>query len=1068
MRAGLSTILQTLTPEAASVLNHSIADAGRRGHSQTTPLHVAATLLSSPAGFLKQACIRSHPNSSHPLQCRALELCFTVALDRLPASGSALSHVAEPPISNALMAALKRAQAHQRRGCPEQQQQPLLAVKVELEQLVISILDDPSVSRVMREASFSSPAVKATIEQTLANSPSNSQPAAPSPAGFSLGSHRPIPMRNSYLNPRLQASASIVGDRPLGGQRAEEVKKLVDILQRAKKRNPVLVGDHEPEAVMKELLLKIERKEVGEVLKEVQVISVEKELSSMCAVKGEERGRIGPKIKELGALIESKMSSHGGVILNLGDLRWLVEQAGGGSFGVSVSGPVQDVVSEMAKLLGSHGEGGKVWLMATATCETYIRCRVYHPTVENEWDLQAVPIAARSPHPGLFQRIGGNGILSSSVESLSPIKGLQGNPFLSRKLAENGDSGSARKMNCCPSCMENYEKELANLVADVFEKSASDAKQEEQQNQQQLPQWLQLAKSENLKANDQSTKKENQDQIWRQKSEELQKKWNETCSRLHPRYHPVIGTERPSSLTFTPLLGSQISTPLLGSQISGNGSAFGSVCNSNSVFRPQLQPKLQASRNTSLQLGTTTNATLTLSSEPAKSPPASPVRTELVLSQPKLPPVQHAATDARSDRPKDLTSSTPTQAVSGVYNPKISPLDADSFKRLFKGLTQTVSWQTEAATTVATVVTKSRSSERKQRGMGLKGDTWLLFLGPDRVGKKKMAAGLSELVFGNRPTTIRLGLSDNGHHHEDEDDEPGPRFRGRTVLDRIADAVRRNPFSVVVLEDIDQADSLIHGHLIRAMDKGRLPDSHGREVSLGSVIFILTAEWLPESLGGKSPDADHVKEDKLAAAATCFRPLQLTISSSLSATGRKRRPAWLEEEESQATRKPRGIDLNLMADDNVVVDASHGSRDSSDVTVETALRQPPGLMKELVDRADEAIAFKPVDFDVLSNRISYALSTRFTCHVGRVPFEVDEHVVEQLLGSAWFGPSSSDLDQVDDWADRVLVPVFRELKAGLPAEGEAVVRLVLSGSDEPIERPAAGNWLPSKIPVCRS
>lgn len=158
-------------PEAASVLNHSIAEAGRRNHGQTTPLHVAATLLASPSGYLRQACIRSHPNSSHPLQCRALELCFSVALERLPSANN-MSPGDEPPISNALMAALKRAQAHQRRGCPEQQQQPLLAVKVELEQLIISILDDPSVSRVMREASFSSPAVKATIEQSLSSTTS--------------------------------------------------------------------------------------------------------------------------------------------------------------------------------------------------------------------------------------------------------------------------------------------------------------------------------------------------------------------------------------------------------------------------------------------------------------------------------------------------------------------------------------------------------------------------------------------------------------------------------------------------------------------------------------------------------------------------------------------------------------------------------------------------------------------------------------------------------------------------------------------------------------------------------
>ncbi|KAL5717111.1 Protein SUPPRESSOR OF MAX2 1 [Ranunculus cassubicifolius] len=100
MRAGLSTIQQTLTTEVANILNQSISEAGRRNHGQTTPLHVAATLLASPSGYLRQACIRSHPNSSHPLQCRALELCFSVALDRLP-SAQSVSPSIEPPVSNA-------------------------------------------------------------------------------------------------------------------------------------------------------------------------------------------------------------------------------------------------------------------------------------------------------------------------------------------------------------------------------------------------------------------------------------------------------------------------------------------------------------------------------------------------------------------------------------------------------------------------------------------------------------------------------------------------------------------------------------------------------------------------------------------------------------------------------------------------------------------------------------------------------------------------------------------------------------------------------------------------------
>ena len=413
MRAGLSTIQQTLTAEAASVLNHSIAEAGRRNHGQTTPLHVAATLLASPSGYLRQACIKSHPNSSHPLQCRALELCFSVALERLPTAQN-LSPGIEPPISNALMAALKRAQAHQRRGCPEQQQQPLLAVKVELEQLIISILDDPSVSRVMREASFSSPAVKATIEQSLnSSSPSASSIPNSGPIGLGFRGGPTAPNRNLYLNPRLQQQGSAA---QLGHQRGEEVKRIVDILLRSKKRNPVLVGESEPEAVVKELLRRIENKELGDgALKNAQVIHWDKEFSS-------DRAQIPAKVKELGDLVDTRIAnsgSGGGVIVNLGDLKWMVEQPV--SFGVAGAGPgpgsglqqQQQVVSEvgrvavaeMGKLLGRFGEGsgGRVWLIGTATCETYLRCQVYHPSMENDWDLQAVPIAPRAI-PGMFPR----------------------------------------------------------------------------------------------------------------------------------------------------------------------------------------------------------------------------------------------------------------------------------------------------------------------------------------------------------------------------------------------------------------------------------------------------------------------------------------------------------------------------------------------------------------------------------------------------------------------------------------------------------------------------------------
>ena len=174
MRAGVCSIqLQALTSEAATLVKQAVTLATRRGHAQVTPLHIATVMLATSTGLLRKACLQCH---SHPLQYKALELCFNVSLNRLPASTPNPllisppynSTTTTPSLSNALVAAFKRAQAHQRRGSIDQnQQQPILTLKIKVEQLIVSILDDPSISRVMREAGFSSSLVKTRVEQAV-------------------------------------------------------------------------------------------------------------------------------------------------------------------------------------------------------------------------------------------------------------------------------------------------------------------------------------------------------------------------------------------------------------------------------------------------------------------------------------------------------------------------------------------------------------------------------------------------------------------------------------------------------------------------------------------------------------------------------------------------------------------------------------------------------------------------------------------------------------------------------------------------------------------------------------
>ncbi|KAJ6414721.1 hypothetical protein OIU84_003684 [Salix udensis] len=177
MPTPVTTARQCLTEEAAHALDEAVNVARRRGHGQTTSLHAVSALLSLPSSPLRDACARAMNSAYSPrLQFKALELCLGVSLDRVPTSQLSDD---SPPVSNSLMAAIKRSQANQRRQpenfnlyhqIQQQQQQSsssISCIKVELQNLILSILDDPVVSRVFGEAGFRSSEIKLAIVRPL-------------------------------------------------------------------------------------------------------------------------------------------------------------------------------------------------------------------------------------------------------------------------------------------------------------------------------------------------------------------------------------------------------------------------------------------------------------------------------------------------------------------------------------------------------------------------------------------------------------------------------------------------------------------------------------------------------------------------------------------------------------------------------------------------------------------------------------------------------------------------------------------------------------------------------------
>lgn len=371
MRAGLGSLQQGLTAEATSIVKQAVSLAKRRGHAQVTPLHVASAMLASSTGLLRRACLQSH---SHPLQCKALELCFNVALNRLPAATPSPllgPHYFKPSLSNALVAAFKRAQAHQRRGSIENQQQPILALKIELEQLIISILDDPSVSRVMREAGFSSPQVKNRVEQAVSLEICSQTDQSPSISNQSLGKVA------------------------LDQVRSEDVMSVVKELSNKRKRNIVIVGEcvASAEGVFRGVMEKFERGNVPGELRYVKFVSL-----PLFSLRNSSKKDIEQKVVELRCLVKSCIGR--GIVLYLGDLKWVSEFWS--TFGEERRNyycPVEHIIMELKGLVCGIGESitaGRLWLLGLSTFQTYMRCKTGSPSLETLWELQPLTIPVDS------------------------------------------------------------------------------------------------------------------------------------------------------------------------------------------------------------------------------------------------------------------------------------------------------------------------------------------------------------------------------------------------------------------------------------------------------------------------------------------------------------------------------------------------------------------------------------------------------------------------------------------------------------------------------------------------
>ncbi|CAN6469865.1 unnamed protein product [Victoria cruziana] len=1076
MPTPLSSVQQCLTPDSSKVLDDAVAVARRRNHAQTTSLHVVSALLALPSSGFREACIRSRfIYSNNRLHSRALELCFSVALDRLPSSHGA----DDPPISNSLMAAVKRAQAIQRRfsadvaaataaaaaAAVQSYQQPLSSVKVELQQLILSILDDPIVSRVMAEAGFRSNDVKLSIERPQ-----------PPPRFF----HRPPlflcnlvdqPRFSPFAPPTAMATASAAVTTPDGVSHCS--LKLADVLMAEKKRNPLLLSmvGGSGDGLVRDFLAAVEKGEVPEGIKGTKIASLEKELVAR------DSDSLKTKLGEVRDMVEG--CSKPGVLLNLGDLKCFVDCPAFAS-----SSFLAFLVSEIAQLVAAHQAVSKrLWLLATATYEIFMQCQTCYPSMEDDWDLHPLPISSLRPPPRLFPK-------SSLMESFVPFGGL---------------FATASEMKS-PSAT-SYESVVSWPQSDKHEpgtNSSSTAPSAVEHDG--IPPWLHGAKVARSPTDPKTALATDGDSVLNAEGDGLCKKESDSCQRIHGAQGQTqwLGSpleKLPKQSSLLPILSTPDSEASKQPRPQGTGRGIDLLQEKCLPGGHHELPSSRASVTTELALGTFFGPQMMKERDPLVHKGhlkdlsnSTTSKLDVVTGSRSFlrqPSFFHGI-DYLSKEGKVLGMCSPVGKYAGelpIGNVGSSPgspgwtsadftaqFDTTYFKTLCNDLIEKVGRQSDAIYDISSTIAQHRvGNERRQHGASLRGDIWLCFLGLDCVGKKRVASALAETLFGSPKNLISINLGShsvaadsNSIFGRQEIDGYDIRFRGKTTVDYIAEEITKKPLSVIFLENLDKADLLVQSSLSRAIKTGKFSDSRGKEIGINNSIVVLTAKGAKGQECLLGTDADKYSEERILKAKAWQMNIlverandETQVSGHISKRnlddfGEENKHGALKMTKRQHKLPSMSFDLNVSLDESGECSPVHSGNDSTD----TISENEEAWMDEFVASVHKTVAFRPVNFENIADDILKKMAERFQSILGSTAtLEIDPRAMDQMLAAAWI---AEEKRAFDDWVEGVLGNGFLEVQKKHSISSSMVVKLVVCPNQFLVEQ-APGVCLPAKI-----
>jgi len=360
--------------------------------------------------------------------------------------------------------------------------------------------------------------------------------------------------------------------------------------------------------------------------------------------------------------------------------------------------------------------------------------------------------------------------------------------------------------------------------------------------------------------------------------------------------------------------------------------------------------------------------------------------------------------------------------MTGIPLTRLSTEDSLKLMQMEEELHKRVISQEAAISAVAKAVRRSRSGLKDpKRPTGC-----FVFAGPTGVGKTLLAKALAEFMFGDADALIHIDMSEYMEKHNvSRLIGAPPGYVGYEEGGQLTEKIRRRPYAVVLLDEIEKAHPDVFNMLLQVMEEGRLTDSFGRKVDFRNVILIMTTNAGAEAIknesafGFQAPDSD-----------SSYESMKLRVSEQIE---RVFRPEFLNRLDDTIIFRHLTIsDLNMVVD----LELAKVRERLSD----------RGLQLELTDDAKQFLITQGSNLDFGARPLRRAIENR-----------VEDPLSEELLQGTFEGKNMILVDAIwDDNHEQIVRLDFNGQKVE-SEEKETVESAVGSSDDEKEEDEAASD-----------